>query len=133
MDLKTVIHSEVRRRRTDTIYYGIYVKSKKNWWSRSYFLSRNRDIDMENKCMEMRKRGVDEVGDWDWHVYTVNLLRKKWQPTRVFLPGKSHWQRSPAHGIAKSWSWLSIHALLYTYSWYTLQWILTHCKVIILW
>ena len=39
---------------------------------------------------------------------------KKWQPTPVFLPGKSHGQRSMAgyslvHWIAKSWTQLRMH------------------------
>ena len=43
--------------------------------------------------------------------------RKKWQPTPVLLPGKSHGQRSLAitvHKIAKSWTQLS-------------NWACTHC------
>ena len=34
--------------------------------------------------------------------------RRKWQPTPVFLPGKSHGQRSlvgyTVHGVTKSWT-----------------------------
>ena len=39
--------------------------------------------------------------------------RRKWQPTPVFLPGKSHGKRSlagPVQGAAKSRTWPSIHA-----------------------
>ena len=35
--------------------------------------------------------------------------RRKWQPTPVFLPGKSHRQRSlwaTVHRVSKSWTWL---------------------------
>ena len=43
--------------------------------------------------------------------FKVHIWRRKWQPTPVFLPGKSHGQRSLAgytvHGVAKSWNWLS--------------------------
>ena len=39
--------------------------------------------------------------------------RRKWQPTPVFLPGKSHgrgvWQTT-VHGVSKSWTRLSMHA-----------------------
>jgi len=38
--------------------------------------------------------------------------RRKWQSPPVFLPGKSHEQRSlatTAHGVAKSWMWLNHH------------------------
>ena len=39
--------------------------------------------------------------------------RRKWQPTPVFLSGKSHEQRSLAgYGITKSQIWLSMHALM---------------------
>ena len=36
-------------------------------------------------------------------------LEKAWQPTPVFLPGESRWQRNPAggsHRVAKSQTWL---------------------------
>ena len=37
--------------------------------------------------------------------------RREWQPTPVFLPGKSHGQRSLAgYGITKSWTQLSTHS-----------------------
>ena len=38
--------------------------------------------------------------------------RRKWQPTPVFLPGKSHEQRSLAScspWVTKSWIWLNAH------------------------
>ena len=35
------------------------------------------------------------------------LWRRKWQPTPVLLPGKSHGQRAKIHKVAKSWTWLS--------------------------
>ena len=43
--------------------------------------------------------------------------RRKWQPTPVFLPGKSHGQRSLAatvQGVMKSPTRLSIHVPVYT-------------------
>ena len=33
--------------------------------------------------------------------------RKKWQPSLVLLPGKSHGQRNQSMGLQKSWTWLS--------------------------
>ena len=37
--------------------------------------------------------------------------RRVWQPTPVFLPGKSHgW--ATVNGVIKSWTWLSMHARL---------------------
>ena len=44
-------------------------------------------------------------------------LRRKWQPTPVFLPWKSHGRRSlvqaTIHGVTKRWAWLSD----YHYNW----------------
>ena len=36
------------------------------WYRGSYFQRRNRDIDVENKCMDTEGKGGWEVlGDWD--------------------------------------------------------------------
>ena len=48
--------------------------------------------------------GLQSMGsqrvDHDWatalSLFTLMHWRRKWQPTPVFLPGKSHWQRSLA-------------------------------------
>ena len=54
-------------------------------------------------CQQCRRHGFDPwVGKNPW--------RRKWQPTPVFLPGKSHGQRSlvsTVHEIAKNQTWLS--------------------------
>ena len=45
---------------------------------------------------------------------SASLRRRKWQPTPVFLPGKSHGQRrlaGYAHGVTKSQTRLSKHPL----------------------
>ena len=47
--------------------------------------------------------------------------RRKWQPTPVFLPGKSHGQSSlvgyTVHGVAKSWTRLRDFTLTFTFIW----------------
>ena len=54
-------------------------------------------------CPQCRRPGFDSwVGKIPW--------KRKWPPTPVFLPGKSHGQRSwwaAVHGVAKSWTRLS--------------------------
>ena len=37
---------------------------------------RNRDTDVENKCMDTKGgRGWwDKLGDWDWHIYAINIV-----------------------------------------------------------
>ena len=51
-----------------------------------------------------------------WETWVLSLgwedpLEKEWQPTLIFLPGKSHGRRSPVqstvYGVAKSWTRLS--------------------------
>ena len=33
--------------------------------------------DVENKCMDKGERmGVGWMGDWDWHIYTIDLMYK---------------------------------------------------------
>ena len=52
---------------------------------------------------------VPEMWVWSWVMKT--LWRRNWQPTPVFLPGKSHGQRSLGDYSAwdaKSWIWLSL-------------------------
>ena len=51
-------------------------------------------------CLQCRRPGFYPlVGKITW--------RRKWQPTPVFLPGKSHGQKRLVHGVAKSWTRLS--------------------------
>ena len=71
-----------------------------------------------------------QVGNTPW--------RRKWQATLVFLPGESHWQRNllgSVHGVAKSWTQLSMHActhfFFHSHSPYSLE--CGHEKSLILW
>ena len=50
----------------------------KNWYRRSYLQSRNRDTDVENKCIDTKGKGGrwDELGDWDWNIYTIDTMYK---------------------------------------------------------
>ena len=63
------------------------------------------------QCRRGKRCGFDSwIGKIPW--------RRKWQPTPVLLPGKSHGWRTlagriqPVHGVTKSRTWLSLHALL---------------------
>ena len=43
----------------------------------SHLQSRNSDIDVENKCMDTKgERGWEELGGWDWHIYTIDTIYK---------------------------------------------------------
>ena len=49
-----------------------------------------------------------------WRKHRRCEFSRKWQPTPVSLSGKFHGQRSLVsyivHGVAKSWTWLSMHS-----------------------
>ena len=80
MGLETVIQSEVRKRK---ISYNIsYMWNLEKWYIGTYLQSRNRDTDIENKCMDNKRgKGGDELGDWDWHIYTIMYkIDNLWQP-----------------------------------------------------
>ena len=69
------------------------------------------------QCRRRRRHGFDPwVRKISW--------RRKWQPTSVFLPGKSHGQRSLAccsPRVAKSQTWMSMHTQQYTKQFKSLQ------------
>ena len=47
-----------------------------------------------------------------WSLVGEGPWSRKWQPTPVFLSGKSMERRAlwaTVHGVAKSWTWLSMH------------------------
>ena len=51
----------------------------KNWHWWSYLECRNRDADLENKCLDTKvERGWrwDEWGDWGWRIYTTDIVYK---------------------------------------------------------
>ena len=53
-------------------YINVYMWNLKMYrWA--YLQSRNRDTGIENICMntEGRRGRWDEMGDWDWHMYTA--------------------------------------------------------------
>ena len=71
---------------------------------------------------------------WGFYPWVGKIpWRRKWQPTSVFLPGKSHGQRSLAGyspwGPKKSWTWFSNQTITnYRYwckmiSWYQREYI----------
>ena len=53
--------------------YMLYLEKKYSW---PYLQDRNRDTDVENKCMDTKGgRGWwDKLGDWDWHIHTINTM-----------------------------------------------------------
>ena len=75
MDLESAIQSEVSSKEKNK-YINIYVESRK-MVQMNLLQSRNRDIDIESKRVDTKwgKKGWDELGDWDWHIYTTMSKR----------------------------------------------------------
>ena len=54
-------------------YINVYMWNLEKWYRWTGLQGRNRDTDVKNKRMDTKgeKRwGEDELGDWDWHIYT---------------------------------------------------------------
>ena len=59
-------------------YINAYMWNLEKWYRWTGLQGRNWDTDVENKCMDTKggkqrggwDRGCDELGDWDWRVYT---------------------------------------------------------------
>ena len=53
-------------------YINAYMWNLEKWYRWTGLQGRNRDTDVENKCMDTKggKGRWDELGDWGWHIYT---------------------------------------------------------------
>ena len=56
-------------------YINAYMWNLEKWYWWSYLQSRNRDTDVENKH-GYQGGWWDELGDWDWHIYTIDTMYK---------------------------------------------------------
>ena len=72
MDLETVIQTKSEREKQMS-YINAYTWNLEKWYRWTYLQSRNRDRDVENKCMgtEGGKGEWKKLGDWDWHIDTT--------------------------------------------------------------
>ena len=57
MDLETVMQSEVSQKEKTNIILMLICGIWKIWYRQSYLQSRNRDTDLENKCMDTKGEG----------------------------------------------------------------------------
>ena len=79
-------HIECSQWEKQISYINSYMWNLEKWYRWSYLQNRNTDIDVENKCVAIKggKEGRDELGDWDWHIYTIDTVYKidnYWEPT----------------------------------------------------
>ena len=72
MDLNIVILSEIRQRKTNIIWYHLYVECKKND-TNSLFMNRNRLTDLENDFM-ITEGKVGGKRQWNWSITVPEAL-----------------------------------------------------------
>ena len=75
LNLSTSPHTEWSKseRGKQISYINAYVWNLEKLYKWAYLQSRNRDTNVENKCMDTKgeKRRWGELGGWDWHIYTA--------------------------------------------------------------
>ena len=64
-------HTEWSKSERKQIYNIAYMWNLEKWYRWTYLQSRNTDIDVENKLMNTKGGRGDELGDWDWYIYTT--------------------------------------------------------------
>ena len=59
-------------REKQILYINAYLWNLEKWFKWTRLKGKNRDTDVENKGMDTKwgKGGWDELGGWDWHIYT---------------------------------------------------------------
>ena len=66
-------------REKQILYINAYTWNLEKWYRWSYLQNRNRATVVENKRMDTKAgkgRGWDELGDLDWHIYTIDTMYK---------------------------------------------------------
>ena len=67
-------HTERRKseREKQIPYINTYMWNLEKWYRWTGLQARNRETAIEKKHMDTKvgKVGLDELGDWDWHIYT---------------------------------------------------------------
>ena len=83
MDLESVILSEVRQRRRNSIWHPLYVESKKKLYKWTYLQNRKRLTDLENELRVTRREELEEgIGrELGVDMYTLQCL--KWVTSRT--------------------------------------------------
>ena len=59
-------------REKQILYINAYMWNLEKWYKWPYLQSRNRVTNIENKLMDIKG---DELGDWDWHIYTLLCIK----------------------------------------------------------
>ena len=65
----TVEYYSVRKRKTNVVWYCLYVESIRMVQTNLNAKQKERHRYREQTWLPMGERGWDELGDWDWHIY----------------------------------------------------------------
>ena len=84
MQLEIIVLSEVGQRKTNTIWYHLYVKSK-IWHKRTYLWNRNRIRHIENRLVVAKGEGDGRRLDWDFGFSRCKLVYTEWVNNKVLL------------------------------------------------
>ena len=112
MQLEIIILSEVRKRKTNTIWDHLYVESK-IWHKWTYLQNRNRLIvDIENRLVVAKGEGGGRGVDWVFAISRCKLLHLEWI-NKVLLYSTGNYIQYPVINYNGK-------ECLYVYNWVTL-------------
>ena len=84
MDLEMIKLSEVSQRKTNIIWYHLYMESK-IWHKWTYLWNRNRLTDIENRLAVTEGEGGRGGKDWECGISKCKLLYTEWINNKVLL------------------------------------------------
>ena len=117
MQLEIIILCEVRKRKTNTIWYHLYVESK-IWHKWTCLQNRNRLTDIENRLVVAEGEGEGRGMGWEFGVGRCKLLHLEWINYKVLLYSTANYMQSP--GIDHNGKEYFKKERLYVYNWVTL-------------
>ena len=80
----TILTKKVQKRKTNTMWYHLYVESK-IWHKWAYLWNRNRTMDVENKLVVAKGDRVRGGMKWEARVSRCTLLYEGWINSKVLL------------------------------------------------
>ena len=94
IQLEILLLNEVRKRKTNSIWYHLYAESK-IWHKLTNLQNRNRLTDMENRLVVVKGDGGWRGMDWEFGVSKCKLLHLEWISNEVLLYSTGNYIQSP--------------------------------------
>ena len=104
MNLEIIILSEVSQRKTNAMWYHIYVESK-IWHKWTYLWNRNRSTDIENSLVVTLVRGKD----WEFGTSRCKLLRIEWINNKILQYTTGKYIQYPVINHIRIWKRTHMH------------------------